>query len=46
LFRSKRADYLKVLYYDGTAMCLFAKRLESGKFVRPPIVDGGRFELT
>jgi len=39
LFRSKRADYLKVLYYDGTGLCLFAKRLESGKFVWPPIVD-------
>ena len=30
LFRAKRADYLKVLYYDGTGLCLFAKRLESG----------------
>ena len=30
----------KVLYYDGTGLCLFAKRLESGKFVWPPIVDG------
>jgi transposase len=39
LFRSKRADYLKVLYYDGTGLCLFAKRLESGRFVWPPIVD-------
>jgi transposase len=28
LFRSKRADYLKILYYDGTGLCLFAKRLE------------------
>jgi transposase len=41
LFRSKRADYLKILYYDGTGLCMFAKRLESGKFVWPPIVDGG-----
>jgi transposase len=40
LFRAKRADYLKVLYYDGAGLCLFAKRLESGKFVWPPIVDG------
>ena len=40
LFRSKRADYLKCLYWDGSGMCLFAKRLESGKFVWPPIVDG------
>src|ERR1700722_5632949 len=41
LFRSKRADYLKILYYDGTGLCLFAKRLESGKFVWPPIGGGG-----
>jgi transposase len=40
LFRAKRADYLKILYYDGTGMCLFCKRLEHGKFVWPPIVDG------
>ena len=40
LFRSKRADYLKGLYYDDTGLCLFAKRLESGRFVWPPIVDG------
>ena len=25
-FRGKRADHLKVLYYDGTGLCLFAKR--------------------
>jgi transposase len=41
LFRSKRADYFKILYYDGTGLCIFAKRLESHKFVWPPIVDGG-----
>ena len=40
LFRSKRADYLKILYYDGTGLCLFAKRLENRKFLWPPIVDG------
>jgi hypothetical protein len=28
LFRSKRGDYLKVLYWDGSGLCLFAKRLE------------------
>jgi|SRR5882672_1387989 transposase len=40
LFRSRRADYLKILHWDGTGLCLFAKRLETGKFVWPPIVDG------
>jgi transposase len=41
LFRGKRGDYLKALYWDGSGLCLFAKRLEKGKFVWPPIVDGG-----
>ena len=40
VFRSKRANYLKLLHYDGTGLCLFAKRLESGKFVWPPIAEG------
>ena len=40
LFRSKRADYLKCLYWDGSGLCLFAKRLEQGKFLWPPIVNG------
>ena len=37
LFRSKRADYLKA---DGSGLCLFAKRLEKGKFVWPPLASG------
>lgn len=40
LFRSKRGDYLKILHWDGSGFCLFAKRLERGRFVWPPIVDG------
>jgi transposase len=40
IFRSKRGDYLKILYWDGSGLCLFAKRLEQGRFVWPPIVDG------
>jgi len=41
LFRGKRGDYLKALYWDGTGLCLFAKRLEKGRFAWPPIVYGG-----
>jgi transposase len=40
IFRGKRGDYLKLLYWDGSGLCLFAKRLEQGRFVWPPIVDG------
>lgn len=40
LFRGKSGGYLKVLYWDGTGMCLFSKRLEQGKFMWPSIVDG------
>jgi transposase len=40
LFRGKRGDYLKGLHWDGSGLCLFAKRLERNKFVWPPIVEG------
>jgi transposase len=41
VFRGKRGDYFKAIYWDGSGMCLFAKRLEKGKFVWPPLIDGG-----
>ncbi len=40
LFRGKTGSYLKALYWDGSGMCLYAKRLEHGRFVWPPLVDG------
>src|SRR6201981_3586671 len=40
IFRGKRGHYLKALYWDGSGLCLFAKRLERDKFVWPPLVDG------
>jgi len=39
VFRSKRGDYVKILHWDGTGLCLYAKRLEEGRFVWPPILD-------
>jgi transposase len=38
VFRGRRGDLIKVLWHDGQGMCLFAKRLEKGRFVWP-LVD-------
>lgn len=40
VFRSKRANRVKLLWWDGTGICLLAKRLENGKFRWPTITDG------
>ena len=32
VFRAKRADRIKLIYWDGTGVCLFAKRLEDRAF--------------
>jgi transposase len=40
VFRSKRADRVKLIVWDGTGLCLFAKRLEQGTFRWPKIEDG------
>ena len=40
VFRSKRANRLKLLAFDGTGMVLATKWLEDGKFVWPPIQSG------
>ena len=43
LFVAKRRKRAKVLYFDGTGLCLFAKRLAKGHFAAP---WNGRSELT
>jgi transposase len=40
VFRGRRGDRVKLLWWDGDGLCLFAKRLESGKFVWPQANDG------
>jgi transposase len=40
VFRAKRADRVKLIFWDGSGVCLFAKRLEKGAFRWPQIADG------
>ena len=36
----RRGGLIKVLWHDGQGMCLFAKRLERGRFLWPSPADG------
>ena len=40
VFRGRRGDLIKLVYWDGQGACLFAKRLERGRFVWPSPADG------
>ena len=39
-FRGRRGDLVKLLWFDGDGLCLFAKRLERGHFVWPQATSG------
>jgi transposase len=39
-FRGKRGDLLKLLWWSGDGMNLYAKRLERGRFVWPQATSG------
>jgi transposase len=41
VFRGRRGDLVKLLWFDGDGVCLFAKRLERGRFVWPQASSGG-----
>jgi transposase len=41
VFRGRRGDILKVLWFDGQGLVLLAKRLERGHFVWPQADAGG-----
>ncbi len=40
VFRGRRGDLIKLLWFDGDGMCLFAKRLERGRFIWPKAETG------
>ncbi len=50
VFRAKRIDRVKIVFWDGTGLVLTYKRLEGGGFVWPSVRDGvmrfshGQFE--
>ena len=41
-FRGRKANLIKIVYWDGTGMCLFTKRIEDGVFLWPPNIEPGR----
>jgi transposase len=40
VFRSRRADRIKILVWDGSGLVLVWKQLEGGAFRWPAVVDG------
>jgi transposase len=40
IFRGRRGDLVKLIWFDGDGLCLFCKRLERGKFVWPRATEG------
>ena len=40
-FRGRRGDLVKLLWWDGDGLCLFAKRLERGRFRPRPRAEEG-----
>ena len=40
VFRGRRGDLIKVIWWDGQGACLFSKRLEKGRFVWPSATNG------
>ena len=40
VFRGRRGDIVKVLWWTGDGLCLLAKRLEHGRFVWPQAAGG------
>lgn len=40
VFRGRRGDIIKLLWFDGQGLMLLAKRLERGRFVWPQVTSG------
>ena len=46
VFFGKRRDAIKVLFFDGTGMCVFYKRLDRGTFRLPEPLDEHSLSVT
>jgi transposase len=46
VFRGRRGDLIKALWWDGQGLVLLAKRLEKGRFIWPSIARDGTVTLT
>ncbi|MGE0430370.1 MAG: IS66 family insertion sequence element accessory protein TnpB [Hydrogenophaga sp.] len=40
VFRGRRGDLIKLLWFDGQGLLLLSKRLERGRFIWPQASDG------
>ena len=45
VFRGRRGDVIKMLWHDGDGLCIFHKRMDSGRFVWPK-AESGSISLT
>jgi transposase len=45
VFRGRRGDLIKLLWFDGDGLCLFAKKLDRGRFIWPK-AESGSVSLT
>lgn len=45
IFRGRRTSALKVLFFDGTGLCLFYKRLDRGTFRFPEALLPGQTSI-
>ncbi len=41
IFFNRRCTMMKALFFDGSGLCIFYKRLDKGRFRRPEPVDDG-----
>ncbi len=40
-FRGRKSNLIKIVFWDGTGLCLFTKRLEQGRFPWPGADEAG-----